>query len=137
MTEPYGLQLAKKLAYNSTYTNSNDISIKMGAVIMYGNKVISKSVNKNKTHPIMDFYNKCMPWTKVAYLHAEMGALINAHWRMCPNMLSKCTVYVARKLNKEGFGYARPCDACMSALRDAGITKVVYTTEYGYAEEYI
>lgn len=138
MIEPYGLTLAKKISLESTYKTSYGMHIKMGAVIICGNKVLSTAVNSNKTHPIMDFYNRVMPWTKIAYLHAEMSALIKAHLLIRNSKcLNKATVYVARKLNKDGYGYARPCDACRQALKDAGIHKVVYTTDDGFAEEYI
>ena len=47
------------------------------------------------------------------------------------------SVYVYRICKSRDHGLARPCSACYAAIRDAGITRVAYTTDYGYAWEVI
>ena len=46
---------------------------------------------------------------------------------------SKVHVYVYRICNgkKHGYGNARPCPACMNAIKDMGIKNVYYTDEEG------
>ena len=132
-----GLSKAKEIAVKSTFQNTHGKNIGVGAVIYKGKKIIASSVNKNKTHPLMKYYNKEVPYKRIPYLHAEIAALLAARWEIGKNDLKNCTVYIARKLNCDGWGFARPCPACMQALKDAGIKKIVYTTENGYAVEYI
>ena len=137
MTDNYGLNKAKEVANKSTFQNSYGKFVGVGAIIVRGNRIVSSSVNKNKTHPLMKYYNKEVPYKRIPYLHAEVAALLAARWEIGKNDLMNCTIYIARKLNCDGWGLARPCPACMQALKDAGIKKIVYTTENGYAVEYI
>jgi pyrimidine deaminase RibD-like protein len=99
---PY-LRLALKLAYRTT-TNRH----RVGAVIVKGGKILGMAHNMG---------------TK----HAEERALC-APWR---SEVVGATAYVARPLYNKRMqvGLARPCEKCLQALRDAGITKIVYTVQ--------
>ena len=66
-----------------------------------------------------------------------MAALIYASKKIDVKDFKHCTLYVARKLNSGGCGFARPCPACMEAIKEYGIRKIVYTTNDGYAVEFI
>ena len=64
-------------------------------------------------------------------LHAEL---------MCLNNLAttenvKTKLYIYRQRKDQPFGLARPCKACMAAIRKAGIRHIYYTTNDGYASE--
>jgi Cytosine/adenosine deaminases len=132
-----GLAKAQEIALNSTFKSKTGRLIRIGAVLYNGNGFISSNVNQNKTHPLMLYYNQEMPYNKIPYLHAEVAALLTARWNIGKENLKDCTIYVARKLNKEGWGNARPCPACMKALLDAGIKQVIYTTDNGHCLEWI
>ena len=47
------------------------------------------------------------------------------------------TVYVARVSKGGQLRLARPCKNCYAALRQAGVKKIIYTTNNGIAEERI
>lgn len=114
---PPFLRLAKRASYNS------DFKIRVGACIA-GKRPLVTGYNKVKTHPKINRPS----------VHAEMACLL------CCNIevVRGKTIYVYRE-TKEGPAMARPCDNCLESLRDAGIKRVVYTTnEFPYwKQEYI
>lgn len=128
-------------AEKSTYTTFHGKPIQMAAGVWEGNKFVTLTCNENKTHPLQLKYNtgsKEVSEKPRANLHAEMKAIVELYKRGDVNA-SKCTVYIARRQsgNKSKAGLARPCPACMSALRDIGIKQFCYTTEEGYMIETI
>ena len=65
-------------------------------------------------------------------IHAEMSCLVNIPKCVDLNLdYSKCKVYIYRISpgKRLQIGLARPCEACMNALRDKGIRKIYYTTD--------
>lgn len=137
MKDEQKLLKAIKCAEINNFCNARGRLIRLGAAIYNGNNFIASNVNQNKTHPLMQYYNQQMPFKRIPYLHAEIATLLAARWEIGKDNLKNCTIYVARKLNNGNLGNARPCPACWKALKDAGIRKVVYTTEYGFAIEFI
>ena len=134
-------QQAKRVAKTSTYKTHS-----LGCVIVYKHHIISAASNSNKTHPKQKEYNKKYrifsrsnkPIMDTG--HAEMLALYNIPYPIGQKIdWSKVRVYVYRisKGHKHGFGISRPCDACLNALRDAGVRHLYYTTDTGYAYERI
>lgn len=112
----------------------------IGCIAVYCNQIIGIGCNSNKTHPKQRYYNKyrnmasdnCEPIPKI---HAEM---------MCLNAISKLDIdfskvhlYVYRPLKMTPYGMARPCQACMNAIKDLGIKNVYYTSNNGYVHEII
>jgi len=92
--------------------------MKHGAVIVKGGRVISIGINKNRNHPTVVSSEHIKTHCSV---HAEVDAL-----RKVRNAKG-ATIYVAR-VNKRGQDrLSRPCDRCHTAIREAGIRKVVYT----------
>lgn len=127
-----------KLATLSDYKRYDNSPVKVACSIYKGNSRIAASTNERKTHPIMHKYNReYINFTKKPFLHAEMNALLQAGWREGEGNLEGCTLYVARKLNVDGFGEARPCPTCMAAIIDSGIKKIVYTNNLGYTVKYL
>ena len=139
MKEKEQIEVAKNIALTSTYINSQEKLIRVGAVIFTKRgKMIASSVNQKKTHHLQDYYNSVMPYKRIPYLHAEIAALLKARWAVGKEGLRGCHVVVARALNCGGWGLARPCAACRAAMRDMGIKEVIYTTEKdGFAKEYL
>ena len=130
------LQVAKDAALKSGYTNSQGRYIKIAAAVFTKKGYcVATSTNQKKTHYLQAYYNATMPFSRTPYLHAEMAALLKARWQVGEQRLKGCTLCVARKLNCNGYGMARPCAACRAAIIDMGIKRVVYTTEDGYCIE--
>lgn len=118
--------LAQKISELSSYGR-----ISIGAVIVKGGGVLACGVNKRKTHPLQKKYNKYRGFIlKNDYLHAEMCAIINSR-----TDLRGAEMYVARRDKNGRLSLCRPCEACIKAMKDNGITGVYYTTANGYAYE--
>lgn len=127
------------IRFNKAYSASklsNDNKYHIGCVAVYHGKIISSGYNNKKTHPIQKKYNK---YRKVKYnnhivpqLHAEIMCLLsiknlNIKW-------DKVSLYIYRSCTN-GLGMARPCPACMAAIKELGIKNIYYTTDNGYAYE--
>lgn len=93
--------------------------------------IIAKGTNSySKTHPVQADYAKKIGKHDAIYLHAEIAALVKC--RRDPHMM-----FVFR-FNKKGEPVlAKPCPICSLAMKEAGIKKVVYTTNDGMEEENI
>jgi deoxycytidylate deaminase len=126
--------VAKRNADKSTYMRMNNGKIAIGAAIVNGNYVVSEGHNKRKTHTFQHTHNmRTLYLAPHPNLHAEIDALIYSRY----NDLSGCEIFVYREMADGTLGNCRPCRACMSALKDAGIKHVYYTTEQGYHYERI
>lgn len=113
----------------------------VGCVITYKKKIIGRGHNSNKSSPLQAEYNKYRNFNNTEgcfirhSIHAEIHAIssvayatgIEVEW-------SKASVYVYRICpGKElGYGDAKPCPACMNALKDLGIKNIYYTDDDGY-----
>jgi deoxycytidylate deaminase len=113
------LNLAAKVAETS------ELSQQHGAVIVKSGRVISVGVNKwrNKsfvtiTHPHPSPHSLALSY------HAEIDALNRAG-----DGLNGAIIYIARINTDKAHRFSRPCKNCMRAIREAGIKKIVYTTE--------
>ena len=91
------------IALNEARKSFKTKDVPVGAVIVYENKVISKTHNnKNK--------NKC------CINHAEINAIISANKKLKNDRLDDCTLYVTME----------PCQMCMSVIIESKIKKIVY-----------
>lgn len=92
--------------------------MKHGAVIVKGGRVLSVGLNKFRNHPtiIPNEYIKTSCST-----HAEIDALRKV------SDVRGAVMYIAR-VNKSGqHRLSRPCNYCYEAIREAGISKIVFT----------
>lgn len=90
----------------------------LGAVIARGSSILGVGFNKTKTHTKSNNHFNTQ--------HAEMAALINAG----KEKLAGAEIYVYRSLKLDKMGMARPCKCCEASLKEVGIKKVHYTTDY-------
>ena len=94
-------------------------------------KVLGKGTNSyTRSHPLQKHFAIVagMPEEKV-YLHAELQAILKCKDKQIH------TLYVARALKDGTISLAKPCEACLKAIKAFGIEKVVYTiTDKCYAE---
>ena len=108
---------------HSTYTR-----IRIGTVIVRGNKIVSRGANLCTSHPLQKRFNTLASRDAPAHaLHSEMHAIVNAKGKV----LTGCTLYVARLDRRGLWADCRPCPACSLAIRMAGIALVVYTSPKG------
>lgn len=103
---------------------------------MLGNKVIAVGYNQLKTSPVQKKYNKYRmgefpPHVHNDTLHAEIDALnkgsyLNVDWK-------DVIIYVGRADKAGNPRLAKPCPACLEAIKERGIKRIYYTTnENGY-----
>lgn len=94
--------------------------------IIYDKRGRVLSIGKNsyvKTHPTQARYAQKAGLPDKQYLHAEIDAIIR-----CRDLASAHSIFVSR-INKAGrTAMAKPCPVCQTALIEAGIDNVEWTT---------
>lgn len=114
--------------YDDIYTHKPYKHTKTVSFLVYKGKVLSFGVNSDKTSPLQNKYRIC---TELKYIenfvdkeHSEVNCL-----RRCDDSInfSKCEIVVISKKRDGDFRLARPCDVCMTAIKDFGIKRVYYT----------
>jgi deoxycytidylate deaminase len=118
---------------------SSDFKVRVGAVAVWRRKVIASAASQNKTKPVQKYWNKFRSFSQneecLPKLHAEI-ALISKLQKLDIDMRD-VSVYVYRICKSREKGLARPCAACISAIRNAHISRIYYSTDIGYAAEVI
>lgn len=115
----------------------SDHRCKIGCIIVDKHRVISSGHNSNtKCHPIQAQIDtkhfNCFCTGKV---HAETSAIIPL--LKTKEDYSRATLYTYREHKDGTLAMARPCPRCMELIKQIGITKIKYTTDDGYATEYL
>jgi len=117
----------------------SDFKVRVGAVAVWRRKVVAFAASQNKTKPVQKYWNKFRNFSQdgecLPKLHAEI-ALISKLKKLDIDMRD-VSVYVYRVCKSREKGLARPCSACLAALRALGIEKIFYSTDCGYAVEVI
>ena len=116
---------AREAAKHSTYPKQS-----IGAVLVYGNKILATGYNTNKTNTTQKRYNIERGYDQNVknngICHAEMQILLKT--KFLDIDWDKTTLYVYRELKNGTIGCAKPCPACEKAIKERGITSVYYTT---------
>lgn len=115
----------------------------IGCVAVHQGQVVGLGCNCNKTHPIQKKYDKyrelniegCRGISRLHSLHAEMNCL-NQLKNLDVNF-AKVKLYIYRIRKDQPYGLARPCPACMAAIKDFGIKDIFYTTNDGFSHEHL
>lgn len=132
-------EIARKVADTSDFDTFH-----IGCVITYKKHIVSSASNSYKTHPVQKKYNKKYRHFNKSIKpvvdsgHAEILALTNIPYPIEQNIdWRNVRVYVYRisKGKRLKMGLARPCPACMAALRDKGVQHLYYSTDDGFAYE--
>ena len=114
--------------YDYIYTDKHYKHTKTVSFLVKGGKVVSFGINSDKTSPLQ---NKYRLRTNLKYIenfidkeHSEVNCL-----RKADNSVnfSKCELVIISKCKDGHFRLARPCDVCMSAIKDYGIEHIYYT----------
>ena len=130
----------KKSAYFKAARSISELSnhrCKIGCVVVSSHKIISSGHNSaTNTHAFQARIDKKYFGCECAgYLHAETDALLPLIRNNVD--LSKASIYIYRRMKNGGVGMARPCPRCMSIIKQAKIRDINYTTDDGFANEYI
>ena len=136
MNDKHMFEAAKNISYNADYTGGSQT--RLGCIIAYKGTILAKGCNSDKTHPMQERYNNYrFKKTEHKYLpakcHAELAAISKIKYLDID--FSDVHIYVYRELKNGHLAMARPCPACMNALRNMGIKKIHYTTDAGVAYE--
>lgn len=132
---------ARQVAQTSTYGGHS-----FGCVMTYKKHIIAMSSNSSKTHSMQKQYNRKYRKFKKSDKpimdsgHAEILALADILYPLAQSIdWRQVRVYVYRISpgRRLGMGLARPCAACMAALRDKGVRHILYSTNDGYSHEEI
>lgn len=118
-------------------------SFHTGCVIVYKKHIIGMGSNSDKTHPMQAKYNQYRNFNKTKNcikhsVHAEIDALNSIPYVIGKEVeWSKVKVYIYRICPGRvgGYGLAKPCEACIQALRDIGIKHIYYTGNGSYIYE--
>ena len=136
MNDDHLFRAARECSFKSDYTGGNKTQI--GCVVVYKNTILAKGWNSDKTHTdqakfnvvrFKDSGNRYLP----NKIHAEIAALSKIKYLDID--FSKVHVYTYRELKDGSIALAKPCSACMQAIRSLGIRNIHYTTADGYAFE--
>jgi Deoxycytidylate deaminase len=93
------------------------LKVKVGACLVVGKSII-RGHNKGKTHP--EFANPEKHIRKT--LHAELDCFVG----LDRDLLRGGEMYVWREIEGEP-ALSRPCNHCMSFLKEQGVTKIYYS----------
>lgn len=134
MSNDHLFHIAREVSLQSDYSGN----ARIGCICMYRGCILAKGCNSDKTHTMQAHYNvmrfkNCGNKYLPDKLHAEMQVIskiryLDIDW-------SKVHLYVYRELRDGSIAMARPCVACMSAIKALGIQHIHYTTDDGYAHE--
>lgn len=105
----------------------SDGGYRLGAVAVKGGSLLGRGINRHRNNPLLMPDLDREAWS----VHAEQACLRGIR----PGRARGATLYVARLSPQGKARLARPCAACASVARAAGVSKVVYTTNGGAAAE--
>lgn len=113
---------------------------KTGCILVYKNHILSSACNADKTNPVQKKYNQFRHFNNTRgqvvchKVHAEIAAMHKVPYPIgLQTDWPKVSVFIARIAPglEDGIGLARPCPACMQAIRDLGIKNLFYTGSHG------
>ena len=138
MNDSHLFKLARECSFKSDYSGCGRARI--GCVVTYHGTVLAKGFNSDRTHTSQAKYNKWLYTDSgnrylPSKLHSEVAALQKIKYLDID--FSKVHVYVYRELRDGSLAMARPCKACMAAIKKMGIKHIHYSTDSGYAYERI
>jgi deoxycytidylate deaminase len=117
-------------AFKLAITSDNDFNARVGACIVFKNRIVSYGYNHKKTHPFQTRFAKN---SEAIFFHAEVHAIKNALRFISISELAKCSLYIARmkydKSGKEVFGMSKPCSGCARCIDEFEIKRIVYTND--------
>ena len=110
---------------------SNHRQHKMAAGIIYKNRLISIAHNSMKSHSFQKKYGRNVD---AIYFHAEVHAIYKAIQSGFNNFHKSELIVVRSKWDSSNknirkLGLAKPCEGCLSCIKDFNIRKVIYSLD--------
>lgn len=137
MNYQHFLKIAGDCAKNASYCGPS--KVKLGCIAVYHGTILAKGWNSDKTHTDQHKYNYLRFQEKTHYCpsksHAEVSVLSKIKYLDID--FSKVILFVYREYKDGNPAPARCCASCMAAIKSLGIRTIVYTTDDGYAIEYL
>jgi tRNA(Arg) A34 adenosine deaminase TadA len=117
LSAPSPIKTAREMSFLSSHPEH-----KLGAVIVKGGKIISKSFNQsNKSHTYVkrngEHYNQ--------NLHAELSCIFKVKNK---ELLRGAIIFVYRERKNGDLANSRPCPMCYELIQYYGIKRIIYTT---------
>lgn len=112
--------------FSESITLTFGINMQNITAVIYDKKGRVLSVGKNsyvKTHPKQARHAREVGLPEKQYLHAEIAAIIK-----CKDLSKAHRILVTRIGKKGEFQKAKPCIICQSAIIEAGINNVEWTS---------
>lgn len=107
----------------------------IGAVAVYGHKIISSGYNSNKTNPAQKRLNiHRFEADTPATIHAELACLLPLINRKDINF-SDISLYIYREYKNGKPAISRPCPSCMALIRQLGIRRIYYSGDNSFINE--
>lgn len=123
---PKNLILAKKIAETSEYGNTHK-TYWLGSVISTkpsGGTILGVGTNTTRSHPLQSKYSR--PFLKDEDKSPSTHSEIDAISRCRTGDLVSSSIFVARTTKNGSWGNSRPCEGCMKAIKDYGISNVFF-----------
>lgn len=116
--------MARKEAEKSNFTRSKGCATRIGALVLNKSKIISKGFNQRKTHPRLKSFGP-----DYMFLHAETCALFSI------DKGQGDTIVVVRIKGDGSFSCSKPCENCLSFIKEHGIKRIIFTDWCGSVKE--
>lgn len=137
MKERY-FKFAREASKKATYQGSHNFAPAIGAVAIYKGSIVATAWNTNKTSPLQARYNiyRFRDSNTLDKAHAEMCLIQKLRWKFGDSIdWTKVHIYLYREYKDGKLAPSRPCQSCLTLIKELGIKRIAYTTEDGYAEE--
>jgi deoxycytidylate deaminase len=112
------VDLPHLLLLSRNVSKHSNCKVRVGAVLVKHSKPISVGFNKVK-------YNKYFSHPYKETIHAEMSCLKTAE----KTNINGCDIFVYRERKDGTIGLARPCEDCLTKLKEYGIKRIYYSTD--------
>ena len=118
--------------YDYIYTDKPYKHTKTVSFLVYRGKVVNFGINSDKTSPMQNKYRLRTDLKYIENFIDKEHSEVNCLRKVDENInFDKCELVIISKKRDGDFRLARPCDVCMSAIKDFGISKIYYTNKNG------
>lgn len=131
-------KFAREASKGATYRGSHNFAPAIGAIAVYKGSIVATACNTNKTSPLQAKYNvyRFKDSNTLDKAHAEIVLIQKLRWKFGDSIdWTKVHIYLYREYKDGHIGPSRPCESCLTLIKELGIRKIYYTTEDGYVEE--
>ncbi len=137
-------EIARQVSLMSSFTFNSGRAVRIGCIIVSNKKhIIASGYNQRKTHPRQYVLNSKTKSNHInqnkkncSFIHAEIDAITSksvTDW----HLYNKAEVYLYREDMNGNLACSRPCESCMTELKNIGISKIHYTDINGFFSEKI